>query len=224
MGIRVIITGSTGMVGKGVLLECLDSNDVEAITVINRHTLGMTHPKLTEILHQDFLDISPITPQIQGFDACFLCMGVSSFGMKSPEFTNLTYNITTHMARILIGANSQLTCVYVSGTGTDSSEKGNIMWARVKGKTENDLLAMPFKAAYMFRAGYIQPLKGIKSNTKLYNNMYVIMKPLYPILNFLFPKFMTTTEEMGKAMINAVVKGYNKKHLENYDIRLLANS
>lgn len=222
MGMRVIITGSTGMVGKGVLLECLESTDVDKVLVINRKPLGITNDKLTEIIHENFLDFSPIESQLEGYDACFLCMGVSSFLMDEEKYNTLTYIATTHIAKTITKKNSNIICVYVSGIGSDSTEIGRIMWARIKGKTENALLRMPMRAAYMFRPGYIQPKKGVRSKTTLYNILYLIMMPFYPILNLIFYRSMTTTKEVGKAMINIVLYGYDKDHLENYDIRKLS--
>ncbi|MCX6281194.1 MAG: epimerase [Bacteroidetes bacterium] len=217
MKIKPVITGTTGMVGKGVLLECLDSPDVESVLVINRKPLGIKHPKLKEILHKDFFDLSAIESEMKGYDACFFCLGVSSAGMKEPEYTDLTYNLTLAFAKVFIAQNPGSVFCYVSGAGTDSSEKGRIMWARVKGRIENALLDLPFKAAYMFRPGFIEPLKGIKSSTRLYNTLYVVLRPLFPVFRAM-PKFATDTARVGKAMINIAIKGYGKKHLECIDI------
>ena len=210
------------MVGKGVLLECLESAEVESVLIINRRPLGMEHAKLKEIVHGDFHDLSSIRSELGGYNACYFCLGVSSVGMKEESYAHVTYDLTLHMAEILVELNKEMTFCYVSGTGTDSSEKGRTMWARVKGRTENALFALPFKAAYMFRPGYIQPMKGIRSATKLYNALYVVFKPLYPLLKSLFPKYVTSTVQVGEAMINIVSKGYEKKFLENRDINVVA--
>jgi hypothetical protein len=222
MKIKAIITGTTGMVGKGVLYECFESPDVESVLVINRQPLGLQHSKLKEIIHNDFHDLSPLKEELKGYNACFFCMGISSVGLSEEKYHQVTHDITLHFAKVLLGLNPQMTFIYVSGTGTDSSEKGRMMWARVKGKTENAILAMPFKDAYMFRPGYIQPTRGIKSRTRIYNVFYFFLKPLYPLMKRLIPKYMTDTDLVGKAMINAVLKGYPKKHLENADINKLA--
>lgn len=220
--LKVIITGSTGMVGKGVLLECLDSSYIESVLIINRHPLGLKHAKLKEIVHQNFFDLSPISNELTGYDACYFCLGVSVLGMSESDYRHVTYDLTMHMAETVIKNNSSLCFCYVSGAGTDSSEKGRSMWARIKGKTENALLAMPFRDAYMFRPGYIQPMRGIRSKTTAYNAVYLVSKPLYPVLKRLFPNSLTTTEAMGKAMINAARIGYEKKILHARDINSLA--
>jgi hypothetical protein len=222
MSIKAIITGSTGMVGRGVLYECLDNPEVEAVLTVNRQPLNIQHKKLKEIIHSDFMDISTIQSQLAGYNACFFCMGVSSVGMNEEKYYKVTYELTLHWAATLQKLNHDMVFCYVSGTGTDSTEKGRTMWARIKGKTENAILALSFKDAYMFRPGYIQPMKGIKSKTPLYNAMYVIFKPLYPVLKALFPTFVTSTVQVGKAMISAALKGYGHKLLENRDINILA--
>lgn len=214
---RVIVTGTTGMVGKGVLYECLDHNDIEEVLVINRSSVGVTHPKLKEILHKDFFDLSTIREQTQGYDACFFCLGVSAVGMSEDLYTKMTYDLTIHFAETVINPN--MTFIYVSGTGTDSTEKGRTMWARVKGRTENVILGMPFKKAYMFRPGVILPKKGIQSKTGWYNTLYKITRPLFPLLEKL--PSVTDTTKLGRAMINCVLNGSDKTHLENKDINQL---
>ncbi len=209
------------MVGKGVLLECLDSPDVESVLVINRKSLGLKHPKLKEVLHSDFFDLSPVASEMKGYDSCFFCLGVSSAGMKEEEYTRLTYGLTLTFAKTFISQNPGSVFCYVSGAGTDSSEKGKVMWARVKGRTENALLALPFKAAYMFRPGFIEPLKGIRSATKLYNTLYIILRPFFPIFRAM-PKYATDTVRVGQAMINVALGGYGKNHLECTDINTIA--
>jgi uncharacterized protein YbjT (DUF2867 family) len=217
MKLKVIITGSTGMVGKGVLLECIDSPEVEQLLLINRSPVGITHPKLKEIIHKDFFDWSAIRGQLKGYNACFFCMGVSSVGMKEPDYTRMTYDLTLGLAREVLALNDDMTFCYVSGAGTDSTEQGRMMWARVKGKTENDLLALGFKDAYMFRPGFIQPMRGIKSKTALYQGIYNVISPFYGLLRRL-PKYVTTTVIIGKAMIRVALDGYEKKVLESVDI------
>lgn len=217
MKLKVIITGSTGMVGKGVLLECIDSTEVEQILVINRSPVGITHPKVKEVIHKDFFNWTDIREHLEGYNACFFCMGVSSVGMIEADYRRMTYDLTLGFAKELLALNSNMTFCYVSGAGTDSSEQGWMMWARVKGKTENDLLALGFKAAYMFRPGFIQPMRGIKSKTALYQVIYNIISPLYGLLRRL-PKYVTTTVVIGKAMIRVAMEGYDRKVLESSDI------
>jgi len=224
MNLKVVITGATGMVGKGVLLECLESLDIDSVLVINRRSIEMEHEKLKEIVHKDFYDLSSIEDQLKGYDACFFCLGVSAYGMSEEDYSKISYDLTLHFANTLLKLNPNITFCYVSGQGTDGTEKSRMMWANVKGKTENALLALPFKKAYMFRPGFIQPMRGIKSSTKMYNTMYSIIKPMIPLLKFLFPKSITNTERVGKAMINSVTIGYNKTHLDNHDINQLAAS
>ncbi len=218
MKIRAIITGATGMVGEGVLHECLLHPDVEAVLVINRRPCEVEHPKLKEIIHGNFYDFSSINNQLTGYNACFFCLGVSSIGMKEDKYRSVTYDITLALASLLVQLNPGMVFNYVSGASTDSTEKGRIMWARVKGKTENDLMALPFRAAYMFRPGYIQPIKGMKHTYR----MYKILSPLYPVLRRLFPRAACTLHEIGLAMINSVTKGYPKRVLEVTDIVALA--
>ena len=217
MKFNVIITGSTGMVGKGVLLECIDSPDVESILVINRSPVDVAHPKVKEIIHMDFFNLSAIRDQLSGYNACFFCLGVSSVGMKEAEYRKMTYDLTLGFAKALLLLNPDMTFCYVSGASTDSTEKGRSMWARVKGKTENDLLMLGFKSAYMFRPGYIHPMRGIKSKTPLYNAFYAILKPLYPLLKRM-PKYVTDNVTIGQAMIKVALHGYGKKILESIDI------
>ena len=221
--IRPIITGTTGMVGKGVLLECLESKEVDSVLVVNRKPLGLTHPKLKEVIHKDFFNLAPVKAEMKGYDCCFFCLGVSSAGMKEKEYYHLTHDLTLSFARTFIEQNPGSVFTYVSGAGTDSTEKGRTMWARVKGKTENELLSMPFKAAYMFRPGFIEPMKGIQSSTKLYNALYVVLRPFFPLFRSM-PKIATDTIRVGKAMIRVAVGGYDKKHLECQDINNIAKS
>lgn len=212
--INAIITGSTGMVGEGIFHESLHHPAVESVLVINRKPCGITHPKLKEIIHADFFDLSAIESQLSGFNACFFCAGVSSVGMKEPEYTLVTYDLTMGFAQTLSGLNPDMTFCYVSGAGTDSTENGRQMWARVKGKTENDLMKLPFKAAYNFRPPFILPTEGLKNVLPYYK--YVTW--LYPIMRPLFPSYFITLRELGLAMINCAVHGYDKKVLEAKDI------
>ena len=220
MEINAIITGTTGMVGKAVLLECLEHTKVKSVLIINRKTIGMKHPKLKEIIHADFFDLLPIKEELKGYNSCFFCLGVSVMGMSEVDYTKYTYELTTHFAKVVVEQNSEMTFNYVSGTGTDSTEKGSIMWARVKGKTENMVLAMPFKDAYLFRPGVILPEKGVKSKVKTYNVLYAIVWPFFFLLRKM--KNVTTSSRLGQAMINSVLKGFDKKHLDNADINTLA--
>ena len=216
--VRVIITGATGMVGEGVLNECLQHDKVERVLVINRRPCGITHPKLKEIIHVDFYDIAPLENQLVNYNACFFCLGVSSIGMKEPEFYRLTYTLTMHIAQTLSVLNPDMTFCYISGAGTDSSEKGRMMWARVKGKTENDLVKLPFKHVYNFRPGILQPTKGLKNTLAFYKYLGWLL----PLIKALAPKYICSLKELGTAMINAVTKGYKKQVLEVKDIHALA--
>lgn len=217
---KVIITGSSGMVGKGVLLECLESPIIEKVLVINRSSIKMQHPKLQEILLKDFTKVAAIKSELQGYDACFHCMGISAIGLNEAEYTQITYDTTAAFANILYDLNPNLVFNYVSGVGTDSSEKGGRMWARVKGKTENLVLNKGFKNAFAFRPGVIIPEKGITSKTSWYNTMYVITRPLFPL--FKRSKNVTTTTKIGQAMINTLSTNLKNKVLEPVEINEMA--
>jgi uncharacterized protein YbjT (DUF2867 family) len=219
MTIRAVITGATGMVGEGVLLECLDHPDIAQVLVINRKPAGVSHPKLREIIHADFFNLAPIEPQLAGFDACFFCLGVSSVGMNKDEYAHLTHDLTLGVAQLLAKLNPQMTFCYVTGAGTDSSEQGRSGWARVKGATENALIRL-FEHAYMFRPAFMKATPGQK-NVKGY---YKLFAWLYPIGRAVYPAGFCTLQEVGRAMINAAVKGYPKKILEVADIVKLAQS
>jgi len=216
--VKVILFGATGMVGQGVLRECLLDADVERVLAIGRSPTGQTNAKLREIVHDNFLDFSTVESQMSGFDACFFCLGVSSVGMSDERYRHLTYDITMAAARTLAKLNPGMVFIYVTGRGTDSTEQGRLMWARVKGKTENDLLKLPFKAAYLFRPAGIQPLHGIRSKTAWYQAIYAAAAPLLSLLNRVAPKYMTTTEQVGRAMIRVARDGYPKPVLESEDI------
>ena len=206
------------MVGKGVLRECLLDLKVEQAFTVGRAAPDMHNPKLQNIVLADMFHYSSIEPQLTSLDACFFCLGVSSAGMSEENYEQVTYGFTIAAARALVKLNPEMTFIYVSGAGTDSTERGRVMWARVKGKTENALLQMPFKGVYMFRPGYIQPLHGIRTKTKWYGAAYAMMGPLYPVWRLLFPKYVTTTECVGRAMLNVAKRGAPKSVCENQDI------
>jgi len=216
--IKTIITGATGMIGKGVLLECLDQYDISEVLVLSRRETGINHPKLKEIIHSDFSDFKGIEDQLQGFDACFYCLGVSAGGIKKEQYKRITYDFTMALARTLHSINPDMVFNYVSGEGTDSTEKGRLMWARVKGKTENQILKMEFRQAYMFRPGLIIPLKGIRSSTKAYQFIYDYFMWLIKIIKRIWPKSVVSTSQIGMAMIHSVLKRYDKSILRPRDI------
>lgn len=202
------------MVGEGILHECLENPDVDTVLVINRKACGVVHPKLKEILHHNFFDLTAIVPQLQGYNACYFCLGVSSVGMKEEIYNHLTYDLTMYMAGVLAGENPGMTFCYISGAGTDSSEKGRVMWARIKGKTENDLQKLSFKAVYNFRPGYIQPMKGTKNT----HRFYYALSWLYPLWKLFFRNYVCTLGELGRAMIFVTQHGYRKPVLEVKDV------
>ena len=210
------------MVGKGVMLECLDDPRIEQVLVVNRNTVGIKHPKLKEVLHSDFINLDPIKEDLTGYNAVYFCLGISASGLTEAQYRTITYDYTINFAKTVLELNTDLTFIYVSGQGTDSTEKGRMMWARVKGATENALLEMPFKQAYMFRPGVIQPMRGIQSRTKLYNTIYKIINPIWPLFRTLMGNNLTNTDNIGKAMINAVTKEYSKQHLSNANINDLS--
>lgn len=217
MNIRAIILGATGMVGEGVLHVALHNANVESVLVIGRRSCGVQHPKLQELIHSDFFNLSSIESHLTGYNACYFCLGVSSIGMKEDDYKRITYDLTMHAAQTLSRLNPAMTFCYVSGEGTDSSEQGRLMWARVKGKTENDLMKLPFKAVYNFRPGVIKPIKGMKNTLSFAKPLFF----LYPILKTLFPSHACTLEELGRAMITVTLNGYSKHIIENNDISLL---
>src|SRR2546426_819817 len=220
---KAIIFGATGMVGKGVLLECLDEGRIERVLLVSRYPTDVSHPKLRDVVHRDFFDFSGIQSQFVDFDACFFCLGVSSVGVSESDYHHLTYDLTLAAATAIASVTSRrLTFCYVSGEGTDSTERGRIAWARTKGKTENALLRLPFKAAFMFRPGYIQPLKGVRSKTRWYQALYDVIGPVYPLLHALLPRYVTTTVNIGRAMIQVAARGYPRQILSSADINQLA--
>jgi uncharacterized protein YbjT (DUF2867 family) len=212
--IRVIITGATGMVGEGVMHECLNDPDVEAVVVINRKSVGIVHPKLKEILHEDFFNLPPIEKHLIGYNACFFCLGVSAIGMKEADYYKMTYTLTMHVATTLSRLNPDMVFCYISGAGTDSSEKGRSMWARVKGKTENDLMKLGFKQVYAFRPGFIKPTKGLTKTHKFYK--YITW--MFPAGRALYPNGFCTLKELALAMIYVVNNNYDKKIITGKDI------
>lgn len=214
---KVLIFGATGMVGQGVLRECLLDPEVTQVLSLGRRPTGIQHPKLREIIHTDLYDYSNIESELTGVDACFYCLGASSVGMKEADYARISYDMTLAAAQVLARLNPNMVFTYVSGAGTDSTEKGAVMWARVKGKTENALLRLPLRA-YMFRPGIIQPLHGVRSKTRLYQFFYTLAAPLFPIFRAIFPHQITTTEQVGKAMLIVARRGSDKKLLESKDI------
>lgn len=220
---KVIILGATGMVGSGVLLECLASPDVQQVLTINRKPAQRTHPKLKELVHDNFYDFTSVQQGFSAYDACFFCLGVSVAGLSEAEYRKITYELTMSFAHALLTANPDVVFCYVSGASTDSTEKGRAMWARVKGATENALLRMPFKDAYMFRPGYIQPLKGVRSKTGWYNAFYTVLKPLYFLLKP-FKGIVTDTVSLGNAMLYVAQHGFPQKIITSRDINNLAQS
>jgi len=214
----VILFGASGMIGQGVLRECLLDPDVERVLAIGRSATATDHPKFHELVLKNLLDYSGVESQLSGFDACFFCLGVSSAGMSEQDYRRVTYDITIAAASTLARLNPQMTFVFISGAGTDSSERGRTMWARIKGQTENELLRKPFKDAYMLRPGVIVPLHGIKSRTTVYRVAYSVMSPLLPLLRALFPSSVLTTEQLGRAMIKIARQGAPKRVLEASDI------
>jgi len=221
---NVAIFGATGMVGQSVLRECLLDPDVKVVVTVGRAATGAQNEKLKEIVRQDLYDYAPAELELRDLDTCFFCVGVASSGMKEADYHRVTYELTLAAAKTLVRLNPQMTFIYVSGAGTDSSEQGRIMWARVKGKTENALLHLAFKAAYMFRPGFIQPLHGVQSKTPLYRRFYAVTKPLFPALWRLFPNQILTTEELGRAMLLVAKHGTAKRILETRDIRALLSA
>jgi uncharacterized protein YbjT (DUF2867 family) len=221
---NILLFGATGMVGQGVLRECLLDPSVQLVGTIGRTATGQQNPKLREIVLKDLSNYAPIEEKLTGLDACFFCLGISASGMTEDAYERITYGITIAAAETLSRLNPRMVFIYVSGAGTDSSEKGRMMWARVKGKTENALLRMPFAAAYMFRPGFIEPAHGEISRTKLYRTLFVIAKPLLPLLRAIFPNQILTTHQIARAMLNLVTRAYPKHILEIQDIRAVSEN
>jgi uncharacterized protein YbjT (DUF2867 family) len=222
---KIILFGGTGMVGRGVLRECLLAADVSEVLSVVRRPSGETHPKLRELVHADFTDFRPVADALTGFDACFWCLGVSSFRMNEAAYTRVTYDFTVAAAQVVADRNPNMTFVFVSGQGSDSTEQGRVMWARVKGRAENALARMPFKAVYILRPGFIQPLHGISSRTRSYRVLYAMIKPFMPLIRLLAgaPR-ITTTEAIGRAMLIAARRGAPVKILGNREINALGGA
>ncbi|HEX4286747.1 MAG TPA: NAD-dependent epimerase/dehydratase family protein [Terracidiphilus sp.] len=220
---KILIFGATGMVGQAALRESLLASDVELVLAVGRIASGVQDPKLRELVLRDLFDLSSVASELSGFDACFFCIGVTSAGMSEAAYTRLTYELTIKVAETLVRLNPSMCFVYVSGSGTDGSEKGRSMWARVKGRTENALLAMPFRSAYMFRPGFIVPLDGIQSKTRSYRIFYLVLTPVLPTLRRMFPKSILTTREIGEAMLICARGGPEKRVMETGDMRRMLN-
>ena len=216
---KIIVTGATGMVGEGVILECIRNEKISEVLMLNRKHFDLQHPKLKEVIIQDFMHLEEVKETLTNYDACFFCAGISSVGMKEDVYKHITYDITIHVAKTLSSINPSMTFIYVSGSGTDSSEKGKLMWARVKGKTENDLLKLPFKAVYNFRPGMMKSTQGQK-NVKW---GFKLMDALYPVFNLLFPAFVSTLQEVAIAMIYLVDNNFNKQTIEVLDVKKINN-
>ena len=221
---KVILFGASGMVGQGALRELVQDPDVAAVLAVGRSATGQRHSKLTELVQEDVTDLRMLEGELKTYDACLFCLGVSAAGMSEPDYKRVTYDLTLKVAQTLERLSPTMTFVYVSGGGTDATERGDIMWARVKGATENALLAMPFKRAYMLRPGFIRPLNGIASKTRWYRMLYAVAGPVYPLLKRWFPGQVTTTEELGVAMLKLLKQGFTERVLENRDIVALAGS
>jgi uncharacterized protein YbjT (DUF2867 family) len=221
--LKVIITGATGMIGEGVLYECLHHPNVEKVLVISRNPCGYTHPKLSEIIHSDLSDISSLSESIKGYNACYFCLGVTSIGKNEVEYTRLTYTLTLNFATVLASLNPDMTFCYISGASTDSSEKGKTMWARVKGKTENDLMKLPFKQVYNFRPGGIEPFLPLKPSQTYYKT-YKYLGWLFSLMKVVAPNMIISLKDLAAAMINASLIGYSKNTLEMKDMKIQAKA
>ncbi len=219
---KVIVTGASGMIGKGVLLECLEHKDITEVLSIGRKTLGMDHPKLKELQHADFSEFDSVANQLKGYDACYHCMGVSAANLDEATYTKMTYDFSMALMRVLYKNNPQMTVTYVSGQGTDSSEKGRSMWARVKGKTENDIIALGFKQAFAYRPGGIIPKKGVEPSSKLYRVLISNLGWLLKLMKTLAPNSIVDTEQIGLSMIHISQRGYSQKVINPKDILALA--
>lgn len=219
---KVILFGATGMIGQGVLRECLGDPGVERVLMIGRSATGQTHEKLREVTLADLTDYASVEDDLAGFDACFFCLGVSSAGMSETDYRRVTRDIAVAAARTLVVRNPEMTFVFVSGAGTDGTGTSRTMWARVKGEAENAILELPFKGKYVFRPAFVQPARGITSRTRLYRVLYAVLAPIFPVLDGLFPRYVTTTERVGRAMLNVARNGAPKAVLENDEINAAA--
>lgn len=220
---KVIVTGATGMVGKAVLIECLEDPRIDKVLSISRRSTGISNPKLTELLHSDFSDFSQVEEELKGYDACFASMGVSSAGMSETDYTRLTYDYTLALAKTLYKLNPEMVYTYVSGMGTDSTENGRTMWGRVKGRTENDLLKLGFKDAYAFRPGAIVPKKGVQPSSKLYRVLIPLLGWMFPIMRAISPNSVVNTDQIGLSMISLLFEPYPSKIVNPKDILILSN-
>lgn len=218
---KVILFGATGMIGQGALRECLRDPGVESVLAVGRRPTGQRHDRLREVVREDLFDLSPVAADLAGFDACLFCLGVSSAGMGEAEYRRVTRDLTLSVAATVLAASPRIVFLYVSGAGTDSTGRGRSMWARVKGETENALLAMPFCSAYMLRPGYVQPVGGVTSRTGLYRALYAVAGPLYPVWKALFPRQVTTTERLARAMLHVAREGAPRRVLEASDLESL---
>ena len=218
---KVVIFGATGMVGQGVLRECLQAADVELVQTVGRTPTGQQHPKLRELVHAEMWHYDAVEADLTGYDACFFCIGVTSSGMGEKQYTHLTYDLTLAAAATLARLNPAMVFIYVSGAGADSKGTSKIMWERVRGNTENALLRLPFRSVYIFRPGMIQPLDGIKSKTAAYRIFYSLTKPVLPLLRAALPRQVLTTRQVGQAMLAVVRAGARQHVLESADISLL---
>ncbi|PLZ03227.1 epimerase [Burkholderia sp. WAC0059] len=221
---KILIYGATGMVGQGVLRECLRVADVELVQTVGRRETGIRHPKLREKVLPDLADSRAIEPDLAGFDACFFCLGVSSIGMSEADYARITYDLTMAVATPLARLNPQMTFICVTGAGTDSTERGRSMWARVKGRAENALQRLPFRAVYLFRPGAIEPLEGVRSKTRLYHAIYVLTKPLWPLLRLVLGERLVTTADMGQAMLEVARHGAATAVLEARELHVIARA
>ncbi len=219
---RVILFGATGMVGQGVLRECLRSPDVSDVLAVGRTVSGQQHAKLREIVHRDFLDFTTLADRLTGYDACFFCLGTTSVGVTEADYRRITVQVPMAAARALVARNPSMVFIHVSGSGANSNGKSPVMWTRVKGEAENQLRALPFRAVYVFRPGYIQPLHGIRGRTRWLRVLYAITAPFYPILRAVAPRYVTTTEQIGRAMLVVARRGAPVPVLENADINAAA--
>lgn len=219
---KVILTGASGMVGQGVLRECLLDPGVERVLLLGRSPSGVTHEKVEEIVHRDLADLAPIADRLAGWDACLFCLGTSSVGMSEADYRRVTFDLTLALGRVLAERSPECVFIYVSGAGTDSTARGRTMWARVKGETENALLELPLRGAYMFRPGFIEPLHGIRSRTRLFNALYAVLRPLVPLVRWLAPSVVTSTERLGRAMIEVARHGSESRVLDVRDINAAA--
>ncbi len=221
---KILLFGATGMIGQGVLRECLAAPDVTAVTAVLRAPTDQQHPNLRELIHHDFFDLTPISHELREHDACFFCLGVSAASLTERDYRRITHDLTLAAANTLLAANPAMTLVYVSGSGADSSEEGRVMGARIRGETENAILRLPFRAAYILRPGYVPPRHGVASRTRMYRVFHAVLAPLYPLWNRLFPGHVTTTEAVGQAMLAVARRGHDERVLETRDIRRAART